>query len=223
MQKICCGLIIIFIFLSTRSSAQTEQTITHGKYTLHVSGNDAGFSPQLMQRLIDVFFIVYPKLAKEYNKQTLTAVSFFIDTSYNGVAATDNGRVVFSAKYMSKHPADVDVVTHEVMHIVQNYGDSGGPGWLTEGIADFARNKFGVDNAGAGWSLPDYKPTQHYDNAYRVTARFLLWIEKNVKKGIVKKLDDGLRKHIYTDVVWIALTGKNLDQLWEAYAKNPAI
>ena len=223
MQKICCSFAIFFIFFCNRLNAQTEQTITHGKYTLHISGNDAGFSPQLTQRLIDVFFIVYPKLAKEYNTKTLDTVTFFIDTSYHGVAATDNGRVVFSAAYMSKHPGDVDVVTHEVMHIVQNYGDSDGPGWLTEGIADFARNKFGVDNAGAGWSMPDYKPTQHYDNAYRITARFLLWIEKNIKKNIVKKLDDGLRNHIYTDVVWIVLTGKNLDELWEAYSKDPAI
>jgi len=223
MQKIYSLITIILIFFCSRINAQTEQTITHGKYTLHFSGNDAGFSPQLAQRLIDVFFIVYPKLAKEYNKQTLKKVEFFIDTSYHGVAATDNGRVVFSSAYMSKHPADVDVVTHEVMHIVQNYGDSDGPGWLTEGIADFARNKFGVDNAAAHWRMPDYKPTQHYDNSYRITARFLVWLEKNVKKGIVKKLDEGLRNHIYTDVIWIVLTGKNLDELWEAYGKNPAI
>jgi len=215
-------LFTIFFFCST-SNAQTAQTIKHGKYTLHISGNDDKFSTQLTQRLIDVFFIVYPQLAKEYNKKTLKEVTFFIDTTYHGVAATDNGRVVFSSAYMTKHPGDVDVVTHEVMHIVQNYSESVGPGWLTEGIADFARNKFGVDNAGAKWSMPDYKPTQHYDNAYRITARFLVWIEKNKKTGFVKKVDAALRKHTYTGAIWEKLTGKNVDALWEEYSKNSAI
>ncbi|WP_432326268.1 basic secretory protein-like protein [Mucilaginibacter sp. P25] len=121
---------------------------------------------------------MYPKLSKEYNKKTSKKVTFVIDTAYDGVAATGNDTVVFSAKYMTKHPGDIDVVTHEVMHIVQAYGNSDGPGWLTEGIADYARFKFGVDNAGAKWALPAFKSTQNYDNAYRVTARFLVWAEK---------------------------------------------
>jgi hypothetical protein len=177
----------------------------------------------MMQRLVDVFFIVYPKLAKEYNRKTLKQVNFFIDTSYHGVAATDNGRVVFSSAYMMKHAKDVDVVTHEVMHIVQNYGESAGPGWLTEGIADFVRNKFGVDNAGANWSMPAYKQGQHYTNSYRITARFLTWLEKNKKKYLVKKLDKALRDHTYTENIWVELTGKNLDALWDDYTKDPSI
>ena len=215
--------IAFLIFSFGNVHAQKEQNITQGKYTLHVSGNDDHFSPQLLQRLIDVFFIVYPKLAKEYNHKTLTKVAFFIDTSYHGVAATDNGRVVFSSAYMTKHPGDVDVVTHEVMHIVQDYGESNGPGWLTEGIADFARNKFGVDNAGAKWSMPDYKPTQHYDNSYRITARFLLWIEENKKAGFVKKVDTALRQHTYTEAIWAQMTGEGVDSLWDEYAKNAAL
>jgi len=60
------------------------------------------------------------------------------------------------------------------MHIVQDYGQSTGPGWLTEGIADYARYKFGVNNPAAKWALPAYKSTQKYTDAYRVTARFLV-------------------------------------------------
>jgi len=211
---------ILFTFCCATGFAQKEQSVKQGKYTLHISGNDADFSPQLQQRLIDVFFTVYPKLAKEYNSKTLKSVEFFIDTAYHGVAATDNGRVVFSSAYMTRHPADVDVVTHEVMHIVQDYGKSVGPGWLTEGIADFARNKFGVDNAGANWSLPPYKQGQHYTNSYRITAKFLTWLEQNKKKGLVKKLDRSLREHTYTDDIWTRLTGKDLDGLWEEYSRS---
>ncbi len=71
--------------------------------------------------------------------------------------------------------------------------------------------------------MPDYKSTQHYDNAYRITARFLVWIEKNKKAGFVKKVDAALRKHTYTDAIWETLTGKNVDALWEEYSKNPMI
>jgi len=173
--------------------------------------------------MVNTFFTVYPELAKTYNPKTLKEVTMVIDTSYKGVAATGNGKVTVSNKWMHQHPEDIDVVTHEVMHIVQNYGDSNGPGWLTEGIADYARYQFGVNNTAANWKLPDYKPTQNYDNAYRITARFLLWMEEKVKPGIVKELDKQMRDHTFTDNTWTQLTGKSIDELWKAYTENPAI
>jgi len=109
------------------------------------------------------------------------------------------------------------------MHIVQDYGQSTGPGWLTEGIADYARNKFGVNNAAANWSLPVYNPAQNYTDAYRVTARFLLWIEKKVQPGVVKDFDQQLRLHKFTDARWKKETGKTLGELWKSYTENPEI
>lgn len=200
------------------------QDVTRKKgYTLTFESNFTGFDPQLKQHLIETFFTVYPNLAKEYNPATLKEVTFFIDTAYKGVAATSNGKVVFSPVYMEKHPQDIDVVTHEVMHIVQNYGNSAGPGWLTEGIADYARYKFGVDNAGAKWTLPDVKPTQSYKNSYRITARFFVWMEAKVNPGIIKAVDKSLRDKTYTAEIWKTMTGKDLDELWADYIKNPAI
>jgi hypothetical protein len=174
----------------------------------------------LKANLVKTFFKVYPKLAKEYNKATSREVKFLIDTAYKGVAATGGGKVVFSAAYMEKHSKDIDVVTHEVMHIVQNYGRSGGPGWLTEGIADYARYKFGVANEEAKWALPSYKAGQSYTNSYRITAAFFNWLENNQYKDLVKKLDDQLRNHTYTAQSWKNLTGKTLDELWSDYAKG---
>lgn len=198
-------------------------TLKKGDYTLIISGNDANFDNGLKQKLISTFFEVYPKIAKAYNKKTDKQVVFFIDTAYHGVAATGNGRVVYSAAYMIKHPNDIDVVTHEVMHIVQGYGETNGPWWVTEGIADYVRSEFGVANAAAGWKLPDYKSTQNFDNSYRVTARFFTWIEKKVKKGFVKKMDGLMRDHKYTDDAWKNITGKTVNELWKEYSANPAI
>jgi hypothetical protein len=216
------GTCLIFA-VSAVANAQTSEVINKGGYKLTVINQDATFDKTELTKLEDTFFTVYPKLEKEYNKNTLKDVTFVIDTSYTGVAETAAGRVTFSSTYMTKHPKDIDVVTHEVMHIVQGYGDGAGPGWLTEGIADYARAKFGVDNVGAGWSLPAFKPTQNYDNAYRVTARFLIWVEKTFKPSLVKTFDAQMRANTFVNESWKKETGKTIDELWAAYAVNPTL
>jgi hypothetical protein len=204
----------------------SRYSITHKPYTLIFINNDSTFAQTgspVKQRMENTFFEVYPKLAKTYNKKTLKTVTFIIDPNYDGVAATSDGIVRYNPKWMLKAPTDIDVVTHEVMHIVQDYGNTNGPGWLTEGIADYVRYKFGVDNAGANWKLPAYKTGQSYTNSYRITARFLAWIEKNYKADLVKNLDSALRMHTYTDDIWKQQTGKTLDELWNTYITNPTL
>jgi len=205
------------------SALKAQDVIKKNGYQLTFQNNFSALDPKLKQRLISTFFDVYPKLAKEYNPKTLKNVIFSVDTAYKGVAATANGKVTYSSIWMEKHPEDIDVVTHEVMHIVQDYGNSVGPGWLTEGIADYARYKFGIDNAGAKWTLPALEPEHTYKNSYRITARFFAWIEKNVKSGTIKTVDASLRDHSYTAQLWVKLTGKDLDALWADYVKNPEI
>jgi hypothetical protein len=214
-----------FLALSALPFVKTnaQEVIKKKGYTLTFESNYNALDPALKQRMINTFFDVYPKLAKEYNKNTLKEVKFLVDTAYKGVAATSDGQVVYSSFWMDKHPEDIDVVTHEVMHIVQNYGNSVGPGWLTEGIADYARYKFGVDNAGAKWALPKLKPEHQYKNSYRITAGFFAWIEKNVKPGTIKAVDKSLRDHTYTAEIWKQLTKNDLDGLWTAYVKHSTI
>ena len=223
MKKLTLLSILFTLSILPFTKLQAQEVIKKKGYTLTFESNFAELDPKLKKRLIETFFIVYPKLAKEYNPNTLKDVKFFVDTAYKGVAATSNGKVTYSSIWMIKHPEDIDVVTHEVMHIVQDYGRSVGPGWLTEGIADFARSKFGIDNAGAKWALPDLKPEHTYKNSYRITARFFTWIEKKVKPGTIKAVDASLRDHTYTAEIWTKLTGKDLDGLWADYVKNPQL
>ncbi len=204
----------------TSTLAQPVTTYQKKGYTVTYTTNAPNADTALRNRLVDTYFKVYPQIAKTYNKQTSKTVAFVIDTAYHGVAATSDGRVVFNPQWFKQHPEDIDVVTHEVMHIAQDYKNSVGPGWLTEGIADYVRYQFGVNNAAAKWALPEFKPTQHYTNSYRVVARFLLWLEQKQSKGIVRKLDKQLREHTYTADTWKQITGKTLDELWEAYARQ---
>lgn len=225
MRKTCFSLFIagLSLFCCLQSKAQKIETFKENGLTINFTSLEPAFDPVLKKRMIETFFKVYPLLRKEYNDTAATEVNFVIDTAYKGVAATARGRIMYSPVYFKKNPGDIDVVTHEVMHVIQNYGRRSGPGWLTEGIADFVRYKFGVDNPGAGWALPDYKSTHKYTDSYRITARFLAWLENHGNKGLVKKLDANLRGRTYTDAIWKVETGKTLDELWMAYSNNPAL
>ncbi len=221
------GVISIGLFAQANEKLFTKVTAKEvtkkGKYTLVFVYDLTANDKVLRQRLTDAFFAVYPKEAAMYNRHTARKVTFFMDPAYDGVAATGNDTVRFNPEWFRKHPDDIDVVTHEVMHIVQAYPDDAGPGWITEGIADYVRYKMGVDNAGAGWKLPDYNTKQNYDNAYRITARFFIWIEQRYDKDFVKQLDAAMRGKKYKDDFAKQHTGKTFDQLWQQYAGSPAI
>ena len=214
---------LLLLFMSVSVAAQDKEVIVRKGYTLTFINQDQTFDPALKTRMIETFFKVYPVLAKTYNTKTAKQVTFVIDTAYKGVAATGGDIVSYSPAWFKKKPGDIDVVTHEVMHIVQAYGESSGPWWVTEGIADYVRYKFGVDNAGASWTLPDYKEGQKYDNGYRITARFLVWLEKHSQPKLVQVLDERMRNHSYTDDLWKEQTGKTLTENWDDYIKNPVL
>jgi hypothetical protein len=238
MKKNICRLIGSCMLLMTMKSTVKAQsdwskidltgvvsndTISKNGYTLIFINKDAGFDTLLGHRMIDAFFIVYPKEAALYNPAVTRKVIFIIDPAYDGVAATADGITRYNPKYFHRFPNDVDVVTHEVMHIVQDYPDNAGPGWITEGIADYVRYTMGIDNADAGWKLPNYSGKQSYEDAYRVTARFFVWIETTKKVDLVKPLDAAMRNKKYKASIWKKITGSSLDELWAEYSKSPSI
>ncbi|MEC3881414.1 basic secretory protein-like protein [Parapedobacter sp. 10938] len=200
-----------------RKGGGVADTLVRDGFALVFIQQDAKFDATVARRLQEVFFSVYPPLVEAFNPAAVREVTLTIDTAYDGVAYAHDGRVVISQAWLEKKPGDVDVVTHEVMHIVQAYPSGNHPGWLVEGVADYVRYKYGVDNAGAGWSLPDVKDDHHYSQSYRVTARFLDWIETHRKPGLVNVLDAAMRTRTYTDDVWEDQTGLTLDGLWAAY------
>ena len=225
----------LFLGLSTSVLAQrhwnqiysdkdlSRDTLTQKGYTLIFINKAEGFSKAEQLKMQETFFKVYPKEAKTYNKNAARKVAIIIDPAYKGVAATAGTVIRVNPSWMQKNPEDLDVVTHEAMHIVQAYKRHAGPGWITEGIADYVRNEFGVNNKAAKWSLTPFNNKQSYTNAYRITARFLLWITKNHKKHFVRDLNQSMREGTYTDGFWKNQTGKTVDELWEDYSNNPTL
>jgi hypothetical protein len=228
-------LVLVFISLTCLGKAQdnwnntfskndvSRKTIKKKGYKLTFINKDASFPIATEAHMIKTFFEVYPKEAKKYNKNTSKEVFIIIDPDYKGVAATSGHVVRVNPEWMIKHPQDEDVVTHEVMHIEQSYNRNAVPGWVTEGIADYVRNEYGVNNKVADWTLPHYNTHQNYTNAYRVTARFFIWVEKNYDKNLVEELNISARDKTYTNDFWKDKTGKTVDELWQLYGENPSI
>ena len=195
---------------------------SEGGYTLTLHNKDAGTPAVMMERMIEEFFATYPTMAAAYNPGAATSVRLTFDPAYDGVAYASGSQIVVSSNWARGAPEDVDVVAHEGFHVVQAYDTPDAPGWAVEGLADFARARYGNLNSGACWSMQRYQSGQNYTDAYGVTARFLLWIETNVRASIATELDDALRSEQYSAAFWTSKTGKTVDALWADYAADTA-
>ena len=221
------GAVFVFCICSQFSDAQTSvidtQRFEQKGLSLTFLSPTTGLSPHLKKQLVDLYFVVYPTLIETYNPDALKSVKVVIDTAYDGVAYASSGVIVISQAWLLAKPGDIDVLTHELMHIVQAYPRRSGPGWLVEGIADYARYKYGIAHEASGWEMPELKPDHHYTSSYRISARFLHWLELHTHEGIVKKLDHSMRNQRYTPDLWEQWTGHSLDALWLQYTESPTL
>lgn len=217
------GLFALIMAFSGTILAQEKEIITKKGKTLIFVSQDPDLNPAVKDGLIETYFKVYPKMAKDFNPLAIDTIEVKIDTAYDGVAYANHGKITISSAWLKKKPQDLDVITHETFHIVQAYPNNSGPGWLTEGIADYARFKYGVNNEKAEWSLTEFSVNQNYENSYRITARFLYWLTQNYDKKIVHKLDTNMRDKTYSAELWKEYTGKTVDELWDEYSKNPKL
>ncbi|PST82847.1 secretory protein [Pedobacter yulinensis] len=191
-------------------------------YTLVFINTDRDFNPATGKRLQDLFWKVYPQELKRFNKKGRREVTVAVTSEYKGVAAAWNGVIKIDPSWLAKNPEDIDLLTHELMHVAQGYAYESAPVWLTEGIADYARFAFGINNGPSKWSLTPFNEKHSYTNSYRIAARFLVWLEKNKRKDIVDRLNKAAREKTYTPAIWKELAGADLDTLWNEYKTNPA-
>lgn len=214
---------LLWFSLNQKVAAQSVMHVSKKGVTVHLTNDDPTLSETTLKRYVETFFKSYPKLRRIFNKDAIREVKIKIDTAYQGVAYAHAGQITIASQWMHKNPLDADLLTHEGMHLVQNYPNNAGPGWLVEGIADYARYHFGADNEAANWYLPEYQKGQHYTDAYRISARFLVWTSNNYNKNLVKLLDCHLRNKTYSPSLWEEYTGMPLDDLWEEYIQDPGI
>lgn len=220
------------------------------EYLLAFENSDL-LDENLVSMIIEAFNKNYKEICDFFNYGEIRKVTYVVDPSYEGVAATytEIPKVIMNPEFYKKFNKDADSMTHELVHVAQNYWHRPAhdddkphkkwedlteeekaerrrlhelhmPGWLTEGLADYGRDRFGIFNEEAGWKLPAYNPKQKYTDAYRVTAAFLKWAEGNGYPTLCYDLNDRLKKGSYsTDTTWTELTGHTVDELWDLYAK----
>lgn len=127
-----------------------------------------------------------------------------------GVAAASGNVINLAAGYVRGHTNDWGMVVHELTHVVQSY-PPGGPGWLVEGIADYIRLSHFEPNVRRPRINPD---KASYRDAYKTTAIFLEWVEKQHDAKFVSKLNAALRQRKYSPELFKEATGKTVDELW---------
>lgn len=199
-----------------------------GGYTLIADKSD-DVPASTIDALATEFLRVYPVEALRFNGFAARSVKLGFDATMQGAAAvTDsaNATITVSTPYILANPKDVDVMAHEGFHVVEDFprgGDTGCPVWAIEGLADYARNRYGLKNADSDWTMKPLASTDKPTDGYGTTAGFLVWLENHVRPMIVLDLFDALRNDQYSDAFWTVRTSKSLDELWAEYTANPAL
>ncbi|MBI1248849.1 DUF4157 domain-containing protein [bacterium] len=216
------SLLLLFV-LSLFPTAIFAESGEHGQETLKVVV-DVSEVPDLKpwgdetEKLIREW---HPKISEMLQQEGFTPpqkVSVIFKKDMEGVAHTIGNRIFIASNWVKQHPDDKGMVVHELVHVIQAYPPRS-PFWLVEGIADYIR-------------FYQYEPKvrlnginpkrQSYRDGYRTSAQFVAWMEKTHGPGLVQKVNQALRKHEYQDSLLRELTGKNPEQLWDAFVQSEA-
>jgi hypothetical protein len=182
--------------------------------TITMSGEvDAELAP-VAGGLTTLFYQCYPELLERFDNPQKPAsrhIEVIFKRGMKAPAHCLGAKISVSVEWLKKHPDDIGLLTHELTHAVQQYPRAE-PGWLTEGIADYARELYGPNEA--SWSSPRrLTATNSYKDSYQVTARFLGWLDRK-HPGAVDRLHRKTQNREFTVDDFKAVTGKTVDELW---------
>lgn len=175
---------------------------------------DAGLAP-VAGRLTTLFYESYPSLLKRFehpDKPAPRSIRVVFVTGLRVPAQCSGNKVEVSVSWLRRHPDDAAFLVHELTHAVQGY-PPGAPGWMVEGVADYARQEYGP-KVQKDWSLPKkLTAKQSYKDSYRTTARFLAWLEARTP-GSVDKLHRAMQDGTFKVDDFETVAGRPVDTLW---------
>ncbi len=145
-----------------------------------------------------------------------SSISVTLGPTGEGMLAYTMGTsIVVNPAHVREDPNDTGAVVHELAHVIQRYPAGRVPGWLTEGIADYARF-YGYE---PGRITAPHRGS-HYTDGYRTTAYFLHYVATHYRSDIVGIVSDAARRGTYQDSIWMQYTGKSLGRLWAETPKS---
>lgn len=136
----------------------------------------------------------------------------YIENIKNSNASKPDGNALFVYELRG-------VVTHEMVHVFQHDARSSCPGGLIEGIADYVRLKSGLGAKHWNpWPASKESRGEKWDEGYQRTAWFLSWVEEQVGKGCIGRLNSEMRRRHWDDgKVWKDVMGDDVEHMWKRY------
>ena len=191
--------------------------IKHGKLT--VIGDIEKLPEGILDKLIEAFDATYLKIWERFGEGEPFDITYNIRADYEGVAYTRGGKHIgLNPAWMVAHPEDIDCMTHELIHAAQHYPKYD-HSWLVEGLADYGRDLFGVNNEAANWKLPEKYKRGEMTSGYRITAAFLKFIEQNYCSDAIDILHNSLRDQTFTMDIFKEKMGVSAEEMWGEYIK----
>lgn len=179
--------------------------------------NDAPDLKEWATRAANFALKWYPEIDRQLASENFDAPRTFVLVfrDGDGVAATSGHTITINAKFVRKHPDDIGMVAHELVHVIQKYPR--GFGWVTEGIADYIRYYVVEPDSKNARFNPD---RQDYKGGYQPAAALLNWIEKTRGPGIVAKLNQALRNGKYDKDTFKTIVGDDAETMWGKFKES---
>ncbi len=172
-------------------------------------------------QLTTLFYQCYPALVERFEnpkKPAARHITLTFKRNLSVPAYCTGAEISINVDWLKRRPDDLGLLTHELTHVVQAYPVSN-PSWLIEGIADYARHRYGP-KVQPGWQLPQrLTARQSYRNSYGVAARFLLWLETKHPK-VIDQVHSRMQNREFSIEDFKTLTGKTVDELWQECVKD---
>lgn len=209
-------MLLLLLSLLLQPPAKEQQPEKSKALNVTIEGEIDDELAPVAANLKALFYESYPKLLKRFenpNKAAPRNIRIIFDSKLKIPAHCSSNKVTVGTQWLKKHPEDFALLTHELTHAVQMY-PRGDPGWITEGLADYARYLYGPKEQ-KNWALPTrLTEKQSYKDSYRTTGKFFVWLDAKYP-GTVDKVHRAMQEKTFDLTLFKTATGKSIDDLWK--------
>ncbi len=158
---------------------------------------------------------MYSKYGISYNCPKITLI---IDAGYiaDSPCHANEKNIYINPNWFADHSEDCDALLSTIFQTMQEY-QSDYPEWIASSIAACVREEYGSDNPESKWKIPYSYEGKSYEEGDVYGASFLKWINSNLEKDFIYRLNKTLQNGAYNESFWETETGHTFGQLWTMY------
>ena len=172
------------------------------------------YAPWMQQVLKPLLEQWYPVLGDYFANPDYippTAFTVKVDPAYTGLAYTSGGNIVVGAAYFRDKLGTTapGALIHETVHVITARVGGNLPSWISEGQADFARERIYNDRAPRAATA-----NETYLDGYSPGANLLYYAQFAYSPGLVHAVNVAAYTGTYNDSIFVQRTGKTIGALW---------